>query len=80
MVNSHFNLFLSSKRSSKRAQDKITSSLQNIIVTEAIQIIRTHFLKKPQKKLEKQMLSNFINDKFNLQEKINKLDDKIQDL
>ena len=33
-----------------------------------------------QKKLEKQMLSTFINDKFNLQGKINKLDDKIQDL
>ena len=33
-----------------------------------------------QKKLEKQMLSTFINNKFNLQEKINKLDHKIQDL
>ena len=33
-----------------------------------------------QKKLKKQMLSTFINNKFNLQEKINKLDYKIEDL
>ena len=80
LVTSHFNLFLSPKPSSERAQDKITTTLQNKLVSEAIKTIRTHFKKMLQKKLEKQMLSTFINNKFNLQEKINKLDYKIQDL
>ena len=42
LVTSHFNIFLSPKPSSERAQDKITTTLQNKLVSEAIKTIRIH--------------------------------------
>ena len=80
MVNSYFNIFPTRKISSQRAQNKIATNQQNNVALEAINKIDAFKKNMIQKKKEKEISSFFFNEKVNLQEKINALDGKIQDV
>jgi len=79
LVNSYFNIFLSPKPSSKRAQKKLATNQQNEVALEAIIKFQVHVKKLLQKKKEKKISSVFLHEKVNLQGKIDTIDEKIQD-
>ena len=80
LVNSYFNIFLSPKSSSQRAQNKLVTNLKNKVALDAFIKFQAHFKKVLQKKKEKEISSVFLQEKVNLQEKIDTIDEKIQDV
>ena len=80
LVNSYFNMFLTRKSSSQREQNKIATNQQNNVALEAINKIIALLKNMIQKKKEKYYHLFVFNEKINLQEKINTLDGKIQDV
>ena len=59
LVNSYFNIFLSPKPSSKRAQKKLATNQQNEVALEAIIKFQVHVKKLLQKNKEKKISSVF---------------------
>ena len=73
-------MFLTRKSSSQREQNKIATNQQNNVALEAINKIIALLKNMIQKKKEKYYHLFVFNEKINLQEKINTLDGKIQDV